>query len=347
MKNILILLLSICFISLTCELALRFWKKAWPFESAVHMPNHLTERDQPLRWRLSHSERRNHLGLRNREIVNKKSGINRILFLGDSLIWSSQTSSGRLYTEVLEQRLNAASADGTNSYEVINAGIPGYTTYQELEFLKIYGLDMEPDIVVLSFVFNDVYYKYLHRPTKDNFLAPEPLSSLHYFDTNTFLGNIFAGSYLAHQVVMRGNMLRKRVLRQPLFPFEERGDFYLAWKYYGWTAVQQLIGEMQQLLKEKGVPLSVLVFPVSDQVDDRYRSLNKEHVLYPQSRISNICSSYEIPMLDLTDIIYAGGGTVLYEDYLHLNAKGNDVVLDAIEMFLDNEILPVVTSAPY
>src|SRR5215831_13184093 len=31
------------------------------------------------------------------------------------------------------------------SFEVINAGIPGYTTYQELEFLKIYGLYMEPD----------------------------------------------------------------------------------------------------------------------------------------------------------------------------------------------------------
>jgi len=42
---------------------------------------------------------------------------------------------------------------------VINAGIPGYTTYQELEFLKIHGLAMKPDIVVLGFVFNDVYEK--------------------------------------------------------------------------------------------------------------------------------------------------------------------------------------------
>jgi hypothetical protein len=32
------------------------------------------------------------------------------------------------------------------SIEVINAGIPGYTTYQELEFLKVYGLDMKPDL---------------------------------------------------------------------------------------------------------------------------------------------------------------------------------------------------------
>jgi hypothetical protein len=44
---------------------------------------------------------------------------------------------------------------------MINAGIPGYTTYQEFEFLKIYGLDMEPDVVVLGLVFNDGYDKYL------------------------------------------------------------------------------------------------------------------------------------------------------------------------------------------
>ncbi len=56
-----------------------------------------------------------------------------------------------------------------NEFEIVNAGIPGYTTYQELEFLKIYGLEMNPDMVILGFVFNDVYYKYLHKPEKIDF----------------------------------------------------------------------------------------------------------------------------------------------------------------------------------
>jgi hypothetical protein len=46
---------------------------------------------------------------------------------------------------------------------VINAGMPGYTTYQELEFLKLYGLEMEPDLVVLGFVFNDVVANELEK----------------------------------------------------------------------------------------------------------------------------------------------------------------------------------------
>ena len=67
----------------------------------------------------------------------KPPGTTRLLFLGDSLIWSGDTSSGELYTEVLERRLNARALNSPLAFEVINAGIPGYTTYQELEFLKM------------------------------------------------------------------------------------------------------------------------------------------------------------------------------------------------------------------
>jgi hypothetical protein len=123
-----------------------------------------------------------------------------------------------------------------------------------------------------------------------------------------------------------------------MFPFEQRRDFYLAWKDYGWIHTQKLIKTMQKLLKDKGVSFRVLVFPVSDQVNDRYRRVNKQYVLYPQSMISKICDSYEIPVLDLTDSIYINGGITLFRDYLHLNGKGNDVVVDELEQYLVNEI---------
>jgi len=88
--------------------------------------------------------------LLNREVGPKEPGSYRILFLGDSLIAMGDTSSGELFTQVLERGLDARSADPPNSVEVINAGVPGYTTYQELEFLKIHGLDMRPDMVNFS-----------------------------------------------------------------------------------------------------------------------------------------------------------------------------------------------------
>ncbi len=335
---LMLLFFSMFLFFLSGEVVIRFMVKDWPFKTALYLSTHLTARDQPLRWRFSSSDGRNSLGLRNREVNQKRDGVYRILFIGDSLIWSGETTSGKLYSAVLEHRLNSNYSNNTTSYEVVNAGIPGYTTYQELEFLKIYGLDMEPDLVVLGFVFNDLYYKYLHRPTKNNLLGNDPSARLHYFNTNSFPGTIFARSHLAHEIVRRSKTLWKRITQQHTFPFEQRGDFYLAWKDYGWIHTQKLIGMMQKLLANNGVPLRVLVFPVSDQVNDRYRRINKQYLLYPQSMINKISNSYEIPVLDLTDAIYKRGGITLYRDYLHLNGKGNDVVVDELQRYLVNEI---------
>ena len=319
---------SVCFMLLSGELIIRYLIPAWPFEPSLYVPDYLTARDMPLRWRFSSSDGRNSLGLRNREIGPKKAGTSRVLFLGDSLIWSGETSSGKLYTEVLERRLNARSPNRPPSFEVINAGIPGYTTYQEFEFLKIYGLDMEPDLVVLGFVFNDVYYKYYHKPTRQKFLARDPTAHLYHFDSDTFPGVVFSRSHLAHQIVSVSEIVWKKVVGRPVFPFERRGDFYLAWKPYGWERVRQVIGEMHSLLQVRGVSLVVLVFLIGDQVNEQYRMIDETYVLYPQSRIRDICDDYGIPILDLTENLSKNGAPKLSKDYLHLNGEGNSVVAD-------------------
>src|SRR5262249_782083 len=153
-----------------------------------------------------------------------------------------------------------------------------------------YGMDMEPDLVVLGFVFNDLYYKYLHKPTKEKVLDSEPTTHLYHFNPSAFPGILFARSYLAHQIVDRSEVLWQRILQRPIFPFERRRDFYLAWKSYGWNQTRKLIGEMQALLTARGIPLVVLIFPISDQVNDQYRKLDETYVLYPQGKIHEICN---------------------------------------------------------
>lgn len=296
----------------------------------------MSSKDADLRWRFSSEQDRNSLGLKNREITKKEVGHLRILFLGDSLIWTGETSSGELYTQVIEKNLNKEPSLAAKPIEIINAGIPGYTTYQELEFLKIYGLDMEPDLVVLGFVFNDVYYKYLHKPVEGSFLGPEPTVQLHRFDTNTFPGILFARSYLAHKSFFALERFVKKSRGYPDFSFERRDDFYLAWKDYGWDETTELIGEMKDLLQKKNIQLMVVVFPLSDQLDDNYLQINKEYVRYPQQRIKQICDNNHIPFLDLTEPLYQNGGTTLFTDGIHLNGKGNDIVADEATNYLVN-----------
>ena len=61
--------------------------------------------------------------------------------------------------------------------------------YQEFEFLKIYGLDMEPDVVVLGYVFNDVYHKYLQNQTSSTFIGGDPAAHLYDINRTVSLGS--------------------------------------------------------------------------------------------------------------------------------------------------------------
>lgn len=143
---------------------------------------------------------------------------------------------------------------------MINAGIPGYTTYQELEFLNLYSLDMQPDVVVLGFVFKDVYYRYLHKPTRDNILGSEPEVHLHHFNVHTFPGILFSRSYLVHKVMHSLKKIPSILGFSTRYSFEHRTDFYLAWKNYGWTETEMLIGKMHQQLSDRGIPLVIVIF---------------------------------------------------------------------------------------
>lgn len=327
---------SVLFGLLGGEVYYRLRFAAWPFDPERTQLPHLTEKDVNLRWRYSSDDGRNSLGMRNREIAGKGSDVFRIMLLGDSLIWTGETSSKKLFSQVVEENLNEASST-TRTIEVINAGIPGYTTYQEIEFLNVYGYDMDPDVVVLGFVFNDLFYKYLHRVETETILAPEPETRRHRFDIDSFPGVMFSRSYLAHEMAYAFEKLVHKLGRYPYYNFERHDDVYLAWKDYGWADTERLIGELAGQLSDRDIPLIILIFPISDQVDKEYLDRDRDYVLYPQSRIKAICDKFEIPYLDLTEALQRAGGREIYSDYVHLTGEGNDVIADELTWYFTQE----------
>lgn len=317
----------LCFVA--AELLGRFWLSDWPFEEPMRSLAYLTEKDKTLRWRYPPSDSRNSLGLRNEEVREKLPGTLRVVVLGDSMVWSGETSSGRLYTEVVEHELSRRLP-----VEVINAGVPGYTTYQALEFLRIYGLDMRPDIVLHGITFNDVYHPYLHRPTNDSLLGWEPDARLNRFDPEPFLNQLVAWSQIAHWLVAQGERHLARLTGARRFGFERRGDFYLAWKDYGWRDTEHLLSEMAKMLDARGIALAFMVFPVSEQFVHSDPAVDREYLLFPQREVARICREIGVPCLDLTDAIGQAGGETLYRDYLHLAPEGNDIVARRLPRFL-------------
>ena len=96
----------------------------------------------------------NSLGFRGKEYnLDKHSNTFRILVLGDSVTFGIGVNNNDLYTEKLEEMLNNNSK---TNYEVWNLGIIGYNTLQELELLKVKGINYNPDLVIIQYHENDL-----------------------------------------------------------------------------------------------------------------------------------------------------------------------------------------------
>jgi lysophospholipase L1-like esterase len=95
----------------------------------------------------------NQLGLRNRELSpGKQNDVTRVVLLGDSFTFAKAVRTEEMFSSLLESHLNQ-----TGRFEVINAGVPGYGTAQELLLMKeLASKKIVGDVYVLMFFNNDI-----------------------------------------------------------------------------------------------------------------------------------------------------------------------------------------------
>lgn len=146
-KRVLMAALATAFALLLGEAALRI--------ADVHpgpYPPSLYERDEDCVYRLSPGFRMqargytvqiSEQGFRDRFYGEKPPGVTRILVLGDSYVFGQGCALDETFTKVMERM--------GKGLEVINAGVGGYGTLNELRLFRKYGLALKPDIVILCF----------------------------------------------------------------------------------------------------------------------------------------------------------------------------------------------------
>jgi lysophospholipase L1-like esterase len=86
----------------------------------------------------------------------KRPGVFRIACVGDSSTFGQNVNDADAYPQVL-QRLLDERAPGR--FEVLNLGVPGYSSRQGLELLRRDVLGWQPDLVIFAFGTNDRFWR--------------------------------------------------------------------------------------------------------------------------------------------------------------------------------------------
>jgi lysophospholipase L1-like esterase len=93
----------------------------------------------------------NALGLRGSQPAG--DGRRRIIALGDSCTWGWQVAQDATFPALLQDML---ARRGGRPVEVLNAAVPGWTSYQGLTWLRERGLALRPSALIVGFGFNDM-----------------------------------------------------------------------------------------------------------------------------------------------------------------------------------------------
>jgi hypothetical protein len=293
------------------------------------------------------------LGLRDTEFpAEKPANTFRILMLGDSFTEGDGVNSNETFSKRLEFMLNSTITD--YRYHVINAGVGSYSPILEYIYLKRYGLQLNPDLVVLNFDLSDIHddIYYTSRAIFDENGAPVAVHPETEPQEGSWLRRALVNVkdfFKEHAQLY--NFIRIRI-SQSLDELTENGnhsgdirvDKYAMLREnsqppgdQGWTLSYKYILMIRDLLSARGIGFWVTVYPYGLQVSPREWNSGrrfwgfKSDTLYstkPQKYVEDFCKRNNIPVINMCDDFRKASRSVypLYYDYNgHWRAAGHEL----------------------
>jgi hypothetical protein len=236
------------------------------------------------RWWKEHPPTKNSLGFREREFsAFPMPGTYRIAIVGDSFTFGQGIPDDARLSNLLEKRLN----EGDRSHEVLNFGISGAETIDEIKTLKRYVLPSHPDFVILQWFVNDI-----DDHTTAHF-RPMPL-----IPSKTLVSMLRRRSALYYLLNHEWEMLQTSLGRggdTVLTRFREPDQRY-AQRY------ATLLGQFITTVQSSGVPIAILIYPQLADVHGIPADYPEADVL---DFVMHVCADHNITCLDLRQV-FAG-----------------------------------------
>jgi len=230
------------------------------------------------------------------------------------------------YPKQVEALLNATNP--TLRYEVINAGVPSYDTWQEIAFFAHRGIEFKPDIVLLGFYGNDV--------------VPRPLSVQAFLSKGGTLRRQGLGEMIPDRLVHLLKRSRLLLLLKDRFGkfsnLVSPSNVYLHQEAMlngtpnefverGWREVEASLKQMVELQKIYGFRLIVVIFPMPEQMLRSYPDAQYPRVL------KEILAKYQIESIDLYSVFakeFRGFGSLFIEWDGHPNPHAYRIAAEEI-----------------
>ena len=298
----------------------------------------LYQRDRELGWTLvpgAQDEyggvrvRINARGLRGPEVADAKpQGVLRILWLGDSVTFGYGVErTEEIFPYAVADRLSARLG---RPVETVDAGVGGYSPWQEQLWLERDGWRYAPDLVVVGFVLNDLteplsLVRYggqgegwqLARTAKgalDRWLSASALATA----LRDGLARLRFGRDVAGAATRLETYDVRRMSADPTAPPFDRS----------WHIGETSLGRIFASARSRGVPVALVIFPYRFQLDAPQATAG------PQRRLVEFAASQGVPVLDLLPLLAERRAGVPFLDDSHLSSAGHAVVSDALAAFL-------------
>jgi lysophospholipase L1-like esterase len=288
-------------------------------------------------------------------------GETRVLLLGDSFTEGFSVSLEDGVARALERDLRGAGCPA----EVVNGGTVGYSTDQEYLFYRDEGVSYAPRVVVLLFYYNDILYnargavpggvpKPLFTfaggtPRVKNYPLPPPPATR---APAPWRGSV-ALTFFRERLRDGAPRVYDALARLRFWSRIEPGDVPIEMQVYdrhppepvvqAWLQTEHLLALLDREVASHGAQLVIAYVPSKMEVSRTDWELTRrrygiDESLWDRSlvarRLEAAGQRLSIPVLDLTDALWAEQGRAYFAQGGHWNARGHAVAAQEIARFL-------------
>ncbi len=286
-------------------------------------------RDRELFWRFHPGQtitseffegctyRINHQGFRGPDFTLQNTG-RRVAVLGNSCSFGWRVTDAETYASRLQNRLRAA---GLADAEVDNFSVPGYSSFQGMRNYQRYVRQYKPDVVIISYAWNDHWLAAGNRPDKDQRLPPQAIITLQNTLARLRTYRLMKGVLLTIAPKPDAAVQRYDVMRVSLQDFREN------------------LTALARMVREDGARVIFLTSPIPSLKS--YYGLEGQSYLHESHRYYNevireTAAANSAGLVDLAAVFDRHQGLFddVSRDPFHYNSEGHALAADEIFRFM-------------